>query len=168
MSKRSLRILLLALLTLALASCGDDKSPTGTGGGGGGDGGGTNTMAATVDGEAWTAVTANAFNQSGIVVVGSSNLGGELGIGFGFVDSGARTYSIGLNEVTNFNITGLTGNAWSARGVLGSGTLTVTTLSATRLAGSFEFTAPLSVGTGPPATRVVTNGVFDLELQPAP
>lgn len=170
MSKQSLRLFLLALLTLALASCGDDKSPTGTGGtgGGGGSGGSTITMTATVDGQPWTAVSINAFDQSGIIVVGSSNVGGTIGIGFGFSSTGPGTYDVGLNEITNFNVTGLSGSSWGASGVRGSGTLTITTVTATRLVGTFEFTAPLVVGTGPPATRVVTNGVFDLELQPAP
>ena len=154
----------LILVLFLVAGCGgDDDNPADPGGG---NGGGTNgvKMSATVDGSAWQAVTAYALNNGGIVAVGSSNENGETGIGFGFQDNGTGTYTIGPGLIPNANITSLGGTSWSASSSNGSGTIVVTTLTADRIAGTFEFIAERITGTGEPATRTVTNGTFDLEF----
>lgn len=52
---------------------------------------------------------------------------------------------------------------WGANGSGGSGTLTVTSATATRIAGTFQFTAVPTAGFG--GTRYVTEGEFDLPTQ---
>ena len=156
---------ILLVTVLLVTGCGGDDDPASPGGGnGGGNPTGVN-MSATVDGGAWQAVTANAINNSGIIAVGSSNVNGDTGIGFGFQDNGTGTYTIGPGQITNANITSVSGSSWSANGGTGSGSIVVTTLTADRIAGTFQFTAERLIGTGTPATRVVTNGTFDLEFQ---
>ena len=55
------------------------------------------------------------------------------------------------------------GNGWAATSAGGSGTITVTTLNAERVAGTFTFQVN-AVGQHMPATRSITNGVFDIEF----
>lgn len=154
---------LILVLTLAAGCGGDDDNPTSPGGGNGGGTGGVK-MSATVDGTAWQAFTATAINNSGVIAIGSSNASGEIGIGFGFQDAGPGTYTIGPGQIATANVISLDGTGWVANDARGSGSIVVTTLTADRIAGTFEFTAMRTVGTGNPATRVVTDGSFDLEF----
>ena len=52
---------------------------------------------------------------------------------------------------------------WTAINTQGSGTITVTTLTADRVVGTFTFEVA-AVGTQTPATRSLTNGTFDLPI----
>ena len=56
------------------------------------------------------------------------------------------------------------GAAWAANPSGGSGTITVTALTSTRVAGTFQFTGAAVSGTGASATRQVTSGKFDLSF----
>jgi hypothetical protein len=145
---------------LAVAGCGGDDDPTNPTGGSSG----TGSVTATIDGAAWSAGFAQAVNNSGIVGVGSSSTSSEKVIGFGWVDTGASTYTIAPGSATNGTVTILGGSGWSASGDMGSGTVNVTTLTATRVAGTFSFTAPRYTGTDTPDPTVVTNGSFDVEF----
>jgi hypothetical protein len=66
--------------------------------------------------------------------------------------------------IANGNVTTTAGNSWIASWDKGSGTITVTSMTSDRIVGTFEFSAPLSIGSGPPATMFVTSGAFDLPL----
>ena len=44
------------------------------------------------------------------------------------------------------------------------GSVTITSLTATRIAGTFNFVAPPSLGSGAPGVKTVTNGSFDVAL----
>jgi len=123
-------------------------------------------MSAKLDGASWTAVTAFAFRSGGLVAVGGSNTGGTNGIGFGFQDLGVGDYVIGPSSTANGNVSDLAGNSWVASADDGAGTISVTTLTASRIAGTFSFTAPRRLGSTGPEQRVVTEGVFDLAITP--
>ncbi|NNE44443.1 MAG: hypothetical protein HKN12_09555 [Gemmatimonadetes bacterium] len=167
-----LKVILVSLLTAALLTGCGSGSPTGpggsggtgaTGGGtGGGGGGGTfgGTMTATLDGAPWNAsiVTANATGT--FIAVGASDASG-LAVGFNFDQTGPGSYPIASGETTQALIATQAG-VWNAGGVVGSGELVITVLTATRVAGTFTFTFD-----GPgltPATRSLTAGSFDVEF----
>ncbi|MDH3205529.1 MAG: DUF6252 family protein [Gemmatimonadota bacterium] len=120
---------------------------------------GTGPMSAMVDGVQWTATVAFATNTGGIVGVGGSGATGE-GIGFAFQGSTTGTYSIGTGNVHSANYT-FGSNSWVAGNTVGSGSIVVTTLDATRVAGTFSFEAVSATG-GTPATRSITQGAFDV------
>lgn len=143
---------------LALLACGgsDDpagpKSPTSTNG----------TMSALIDGQQWTAVgiAASYQNQIGTLVIGASNAS-NVGFGFAVPANGPGTYTVNSTIGMNANLnTG--GDGWLAVGTTGSGTVTITTLTATRAAGTFSFVLQATDAGVNPQTRNVTNGQFDV------
>ncbi len=116
------------------------------------------TMSASVDGVAWSAIEVQAVRAGGRRNAGSDLA--LLAVAFAF-QGVAGTYDLGPGHAATASVSDLS-NIWAANDLQGSGTITVTTLTATRTAGTFSFTAPASPNSGPPATRVVTNGVFDV------
>lgn len=107
---------------------------------------------------AWTAVTAFATNSSGFVAVGSANVAGEA-IGFALQGSTVGTYTFGVSDPATGSLTVGT-DVWAAGGGTGSGSIVITVLDATHVAGTFAFEG-VSI-TGTPAMRSVTEGVFDV------
>lgn len=143
-------------------------------GGDGGDGpngpGAEGTMTARVNGASWSAnsgVLALRINNF-ISITGS--VGSTSNITIAFPDEGAGTYSIpgavGMNM--NYSLFG-PNHLWQALGLgpsdgLGSGSLTVTTLTAERVAGTFQFTAPAAQSSGATGQAVVTEGAFNIRF----
>jgi len=156
--RRIVSLSLVLVLAGVLGCGGDDPAAPGDGTPQGAG------MTAKIDGETWTAVTAFGFRGGGLVSVGGANLNGEYGIGFGFQDMGVGDYVIGPGSTANGNVSDLAGNSWVASADDGSGIITVTTLTADRIAGTFQYTAPRRLGTGGPDQRVVTEGVFDVPI----
>src|SRR5690606_39515449 len=146
------------LLALALTACGKDATEPGV------QGNGDARMSARIDGQTWSASLALAAggSQAGAVVAVSGSDQAQRTIAFAFVSAGTGTYEIGPGAPTNALFS--QGSAqWQAAGGQGSGTITVTTLTAERIAGTFEFTAE-PAGGGATGTRVVTQGTFDVEF----
>jgi len=162
--KRYLNYFLAAFFMIFLSACdGNDNSsdpdnniPT--------NGTPTNgTMTATVDGNAWSAVQiATVKHNNGTVVVSGSDAA-ALALAFAFVGQTPGTYSIGPTLPANGNVHNLA-TTWTASSQQGIGTIVVSTLSASSTSGTFSFTAPLASGNGTPATRVVTNGTFNVSF----
>ena len=118
-------------------------------------------MSAMVDGVQWTATVAFATTTGGIVAVGGSTAAGD-GIGFAFQGATTGTYTLGAATVHTANYTDSgAANVWAAGGPVGSGSIVVTTLTASRVAGTFSFQVVSSTG-GTPATRSITQGSFDV------
>jgi len=155
-----MRTTLTLILALALAGCGGDDPADPSGGNTGGDG-----LSCKVDGVSWTAPLTAAHLISGVVSIAGTDASSSLGVGLGFLNGGTGTYAVGPGSpITACAVTEGLNDAWSASGDQGSGTITVTTLSSTRVAGTFSFTAPRSNGAGDPATRTVTEGTFNLPI----
>lgn len=166
MEQRGGRWLAVVALGSVLAACGGD-GPSGPGGGGGGNG----TFRATINGAAWVAeaqfIQAPTPQKQGhYPLYGARTAGTTLnGITLNLIGiSGPGTYPLGtsggvaggtatVNEASSVWMTPLSGAA---------GTVTLTTVTATRAAGTFSFTAEGVVGTA--GTRTVTNGQFDIPL----
>lgn len=168
LSKKTMSKTLLAVLWIGLfsfAGCGGDDDPTTPGGGDGGENNnGTGTVTATVDGVSWSAVVAQAVNNSGIIGIGASDTSAQTTIGIGWLNTGANSYTIGPGSTANGTVVSAGGSGWHASGDVGSGTLNVTTLTATRVAGTFSFSAVRYTGTEDPVTIQVTNGAFDVNF----
>ena len=149
------RILLLIVFitSFSLTSCKKDED---TGGGVSGDG----SISLTYDGNSWNAsLSVQSVNSGGVINVTGS-------------DSEARQASVILFGVTatgTYEITQGSGHqlrwteglnpeqTYSANGVVGSGTIVVTELSATAVKGTFTFNGYSTSG----ATKSITNGSFN-------
>ena len=158
-----------AALLILLAACGG--SSTGPDDGGGGGGGGTNRLTASFDGQAFTATTIQANPVAAVPgslsFFGVQTVGGvarSLTISLAYIP-GPGTYPLGMNIGTSPGgiVTVLNGTASYSTPLSGvAGSITITTLSATRAIGSFTFSATPVVGLA--ANLAVTNGVFDVPL----
>lgn len=153
---------LAVILLLATAACGSD-GPAGPGGPGGPDNG---TFSARIDNSNWSA--------SAIMPAITATAGGASAIGagsqtftmaFAWQDQqGTGTWTIGgSGSSVGFNASLTSGTQqWVASVIGGSGTLTITTRTANRVAGTFSFTMVPVPGTSTTGTRNVTNGQFDV------
>jgi hypothetical protein len=154
-----------AMLLVAFAAACGDSGPTEPAGNGKG------SITATVDGSAWNgSAIAIATRSTGFIAVGGT-AGSQTNITFAFPSDGTGSYTIpnavGMNFVySEFS----TGRVWQAlamgptAGGIGTGTVTVTALTAERVAGTFAFTAPAAANSGATGSRTITNGVFDIRF----
>src|SRR5690606_21615456 len=157
----------------AIACGGGGDGPTGPGGGGGG-GGGENLLTARFNDVPWTATpstiapfgTTTAIPGSlsfyGATISGTTR---QLALMLGRIP-GPGTYPLGMNSGTGAGgvATILEGSqTWTTPLSGAAGAVTITTLTDTRVAGTFAFEAtPLVAGTLSPVT--VTEGRFDVPL----
>ncbi len=177
-----------ALIGITVLACSSDSTGpsnntnTGNNNGNTGNNNGNTTgtrMTATVDGQAWTAstatggVTALQFSpkSGGYIILGTQltstgALGGSMSFTINNI-SGIGTYPLGVDAVSVYGgfagITSATGGVWTTPISGAAGTITITALTATRIAATFSFTAAPSSG-GATGSRVVTSGVFDAPI----
>lgn len=160
------RLAVGALVVGVLSACGGGGSdPNGGGGGGGGSYG----VTAKINGAAWapTAQASAAHVSPGLYNFLALNTGGASSSLSVIVYNirGVGTYHLGVNVTT------IGGSAQVVLGTKGwstpitglAGTITFTTLSDTRMVGTFSFTGTAISG-GATGTVEVTDGVFDLPV----
>ncbi len=143
--------------TLLLAACGGDS---------GTNSGDQSTMSATVAGTAWSATLAVQGQVSGnILSISGTNGTYQVALTVPGV-SAPGTYAVGPgNSGIAQLVQIITGTpTWTSSLVGGSGTIVVTALTASRVAGTFSFSGAPSPGSSASGTRAVTNGTFDLKL----
>jgi hypothetical protein len=120
------------------------------------------SMSARIDGSSWSATAAiSATYNGGILAAAGSD--GVRTIGFAVLASGPGTFTIAATQ----NINALLSQAgssvgWHAVGTIGSGTLTLNTLTATGASGTFSFV--MSATDGSSSTRTITNGAFNVKF----
>ena len=150
-----------------LAGCGGDSSTgpnnqTPTGGG---------TFTAKVDGAAWA--------SSGLTTVAIGKAGGLYTLSGASASGTAIVLTLGPISVPGTYVLGVaTGNVFGGMGIVGSGvsswstplsgkagTITVTAISSSKIAGTFSFVATPALGTSTTGNRTVTDGQFDIPLQ---
>jgi hypothetical protein len=136
------------------------------------------TFSATLNGQAWVACGVVSVNKASSILgkdtlntiswAGSGFLPGNVGYAIvmgasriGTLAAGA--YPVGLvNPVGSNLVVGGSNNAgWGASAVSGSGTLTITAITANHITGTFTFDAAPTTGTAS-GTLQVRNGKFDL------
>jgi hypothetical protein len=161
----------LALAALVLAACGGDSNDDDGGGGGGGGGNGSGPFTAVVDGETWAADDITIAAQTvpsvpgGFVITGSRTRSATdvASIGLSLYNvTGPGTYPLGVlpSVFGGIGTYGEATGAWVTPYTGASGTVTLSTLTATRIAGTFAFTASNNAG----GSRAITEGRFDLPL----
>lgn len=119
------------------------------------------SLRARIDGSSFSATVALAATYSGgiLAIAGTDAQGRTIGLGSQVLGPG--TFTVGAADPTNFSVS--TGVAsWQAVVTAGSGTLTVTSISAAGAEGRFQFTAAPLPGTGAMGNKGVTQGVFDV------
>lgn len=170
--RNSIRRVLEGCAVVVAAACG------GSGDGGGGPSGGGAGMTARINGTSWSATQVQvgvvspqipgSITISGIKVSGTSTSSILLLLGF---VGGPGTYPLGVNlastpggegELLETSSTSVENRGTPFSG--GSGTLVVTTLSATQMTGSFEFVAEPILGSTFTGNKTITNGSFDITL----
>jgi len=153
------RSAVVATIVAVGSACGGDS--TGPNGGGG-------EMSAQIGGSVnWTAnLSATAVLQNGVLALagngGSGANGFQINIGLIGV-AGPGNYPMGAG---NFNNVGTVTSlvvppvAWVSSGVGGTGQVTITTLTASRVVGTFSFTGRATDG----STKTVASGQFDIDF----
>lgn len=169
--RRLVRHAVLALwLASSLSGCGGGGGASGITGPGGGGGGGTNLFRATIDGAAWTADalvsgqgalhTQPGFYQvQGIKASGSAT--SFVTLSLYNVDT-VGTYPLGVSGTTFGGSATLGGgtSGWYTPLTGSAGSVTLTRIDDTRIAGTFAFTATPATGAAT-GVRTVTAGEFD-------
>jgi len=165
--RRGLGGTVAAFLVAALGGCGS--------GGGGGGGGGSGTFTATIDGQAFSATlqakaTASSRTAGQYILTGTQGSGASTeSIGLTLYNIGATgTYPLGVG-LTTFGGTGLVTEGtteWTTPLDGTGGTVTIGTLTSTRIAGTFAFVASQLAGGA--STVTVTAGNFDLPITGTP
>jgi hypothetical protein len=159
---------LMLIAAVAAVACGGS---TGTTGGGGPTPINQEAMSARINGATWTAASATivASNVSGVITVTGSESGGgsNRAITLVVVTNATGTFLIGQPPIVSSGASILLtqGTAqWTADTNRGSGTITLTSLTADRVTGTFEFegqAVPTSSATG---SRSVTGGTFTADF----
>lgn len=137
-----------------------------------GTSGGNGQFSATIDGAAWsspslyqtgTATAGGIYTFSG----GTGSASNPLGMSISLYWIGAPgTYPLGVGGTVPGGIATVTSGAvgWSTPLSGAAGTITITAVSATRIAGQFSYVATPLFGS-PTNNRTVTQGVFDVPVQ---
>ena len=151
-----MRCLPILALALPLATgCGDDSS--GVDQSDNDDG----SLSARIDGSTFTAFTVSAVYSGGILAIAGARVTPAGTISFAFPVSGPTPVSIGTSSALNAVYT--TGSqSWAAFSSTGSGSVTITSLTASRAVGTFSFTMLPNAQSGASGTKTVTNGAFDV------
>lgn len=157
MKKTTFVLILLVAGVIGMTSCKKEDSGDGSGAGG--------TMTLKIDGSSWSASLKVAASYSGGVlsVTGSDSNAKQCNITLTNI-SGTGTFDIG-GSMTNPNsgrwTQGLgTNDTYMTQLGLGSGTCTITELSATQVKGTFSFTAKNTPG----IMVTITEGSFTADL----
>jgi hypothetical protein len=155
MKSRNLFLMVLIAGVISFVSCKKDDDDSGTPAGSNG------SISLTVDGSTWSATLAvQAVNSNGVVnVTGSDSNAKQAGITLYGV-SAPGTYQVGPPNVGNMLrwTEGLAQTqTYQASGVIGTGTITVTELSDSKIKGTFSFTGYNTDQN----TKQITDGQFE-------
>ncbi len=119
-------------------------------------------LSAVINGVQWGSPAPSVSYKNNILAVAGIDLAITASISFGALAPVAGVYALSYqNPVGGSAIVTEGGKGWGTGFPGGTGTLTITALTAHRVAGSFSFTAEPASG-GATGTVSVTNGKFDI------
>jgi hypothetical protein len=119
-------------------------------------------MSASINGTTWNGATVLSVGNGGVFVLGGTTDTLSVSIATGTVVSAGNSYPVGgSNGATMTVIRSGTSRSW-ASGNQSTGTLTITSLTPTRVTGTF--TATLSPLAGTTGTLAFTNGAFSIQI----
>jgi len=123
----------------------------------------TAPMSASIEGTTWvaSAVQVAIDGEAGTLSVVGGGEGTNTNISISLTATVPGTYSLGPGGPGAATVGLSTGQTWTSSGVGASGSLIVTTLSNTHVAGTFSFTGTALSG-GAVGVVHVTNGKFDV------
>jgi hypothetical protein len=157
--------MVLAMLVAGAATgvaCGGDDEPAGPNGNGS-DG----TMTARINSAFWSGdlTVSVEFSSNTLTLTGRDNNFQEIRLDVASV-SGTGTFQVGAGAASVGTLTIGSSDVWLASSAGGSGTVFITTLTATRAAGTFSFLGVPKVGSTAvgKGNRTVTEGTFDVTL----
>lgn len=138
--------------------------------------GGSSQLAATIDGQQWSATSsliyaiANTSTMKGGLTFSGSVLSPSRGLTFTLARiKGPGTYPLGVNIGTNAGgilLLSEGSQSWSTPLNGDAGTVTITSMSNGRVVGTFSAELESQVGTITPAKRTVSNGSFNVPINP--
>lgn len=157
--RRATSLLILTVLFGACAGCngGSPTSPSSTGGVP--SPGASAVVSALFDGSSFSATSVARATVSG-ALVSITGAEGRRGVSFSFIATAPGTYAVQTAAVIDGDQSWGVGLSFGADG--SGGTVVVNTLSATRVAGTFQMTV---VQPSTRNTRRLTNGRFDVPVQ---
>ncbi len=123
------------------------------------------SMSATLNGQPWYAGTVEGLGDTstGVLSIGGTTTGISLSITTSSPVAAGGTYD---QTAISLQATGTGANCcWVGTG--GTVSVTITSLTATRTAGTFSATLPVSAGGSATAPLTITDGKFDLLVNPA-
>jgi hypothetical protein len=158
MTRAATTIASLGLLAAIACGGGDDNPTTGPNGTLAGDG----NITASVNGTAWRSSKGGDHATRSGTFVGISTVSATYALVLGIGNAAVGTFSLNLatGNGSSAIITNATGG-WGTAISGGSGTVTITVLTATRVAGTFSFDA-VAVSGSATGTLQVRNGTFDV------
>ncbi|MDW8272032.1 MAG: DUF6252 family protein [Bacteroidota bacterium] len=140
----------LVATVLSNSGCSSSTSPAG------------DSMSAIVGAENWTAAVVEATNSNNVIAIGGLNANGTVQIRlltYGITQAGTVQIARGQPHSA---ILYEDGTIYSANTMVGSGTITFSTLTSQEAEGTFSFTA---VNPDKQQSRVVTNGKFRVRFK---
>jgi hypothetical protein len=157
-----IRAMAIGCIIVTAACGGDDKNSTGPGSGGSSSHG---TLTASIDGVAYTGIVNTATLVNNTINVASNSADLTRSVSFALSNAAVGTINVATSPVQMSVITTngtTTTGSWIASFGIGSGTLTIASLSSSGASGTFSFTAPPATATTPAGNKVVTNGAFNV------
>jgi hypothetical protein len=127
----------------------------------------TQSMSARIDGVAWSAITATGTVTRGTFTMAGFGAPGTASVINFTAPATVGTSSIGPSSIVEATLTSASGSweAYSQPSVKGSGSVTITSVTSTRIVGTFTFTLAAVPGLAPTGTtRSITGGVFNITL----
>ena len=157
MKMKSILLSVVLIAGVLLVSCkkDDDTIPAGSNG----------NMSLSYDGTSWSAsMSVQAVNTNGVINITGSDASAHQAAVTLYEVTGPGTYKVGANANVGNSIRWTEGidpkQTYNASFVLGSGTVTITELSATKIKGTFSGTVYNTDQT----SKTITNGEFDANL----
>ncbi len=123
------------------------------------------SFSATINGTAWSALGRVVVSRGAGNYLAFSAVSTTYGMTIALQTvTGPGTVSLtsSISNGSQVTVANVTGMGWSTSPQGGTGSITITTLTASRVVGTFAFNAVPVPGGGATSTLQVTNGVFDV------